>query len=100
MNEVITEIEKAKEEDKSSFKAPEVRFKLSQRHYDLALAEQSVHRARGRHMSVEEILKRNKIESYEIVKFDLGVSEKIIAIFLNPFISGILILVIRITKKM
>lgn len=44
--------------------------------------------------SIEEILKRNKIESYEIVKFDLGVSEKIIAIFLNPFISGILILVI------
>jgi len=44
--------------------------------------------------SIEEILKRNKVESYEIVKFDLGVSEKIIAIFLNPFISGILILVI------
>jgi type II secretory ATPase GspE/PulE/Tfp pilus assembly ATPase PilB-like protein len=38
---------------------PEARFHLQQRHYDLALAEQVVHRARGRHMSVEEILKRN-----------------------------------------
>lgn len=38
---------------------PEVRFRLQQRHYDLALAEQAVHRTRGRHMSVEEILKRN-----------------------------------------
>ncbi len=44
--------------------------------------------------SIEEILKRNKVVSYEMIKFDLGVSEKIIAIFLNPFISGILILVI------
>jgi membrane-bound serine protease (ClpP class) len=44
--------------------------------------------------SIEEILKRNQIDSYELEKFELGVSEKIIAIFLNPFISGILILVI------
>jgi len=44
--------------------------------------------------SIEEILKRNNVELYEIEKFELGVSEKIIAIFLNPFISGILILVI------
>jgi len=44
--------------------------------------------------SIEEILRRNKIESYELEKFELGASEKIIAIFLNPFISGILILVI------
>ncbi len=44
--------------------------------------------------SIEEILKRNKIESYEIDTFRLGATEKIIAIFLNPFISGILILVI------
>ena len=29
------------------------------RHYDLALAEQSVHRARGRHLSIDDILKRN-----------------------------------------
>jgi membrane-bound serine protease (ClpP class) len=44
--------------------------------------------------SIEDILKRNHVTSYEIEKFELGVSEKIIAIFLNPFISGILILVI------
>lgn len=44
--------------------------------------------------SIEDILKRNHVESYEIETFKLGVSEKIVAIFLNPFISGILILVI------
>ncbi len=44
--------------------------------------------------SIEEILKQNKIESYELETFELGATEKIIAIFLNPFISGILILVI------
>jgi len=44
--------------------------------------------------SIDEILKRNNIESYELDTFQLGVTEKIIAIFLNPFISGILILVI------
>ncbi len=48
----------------------------------------------GKVESIEEILNRNKIESYDLEKFELGVSEKIIAIFLNPFISGILILVI------
>lgn len=48
----------------------------------------------GKVESIEEILKRNRIESYDLEKFELGVSEKIIAIFLNPFISGILILVI------
>lgn len=44
--------------------------------------------------SIEEILKLNKIESYEIDRFQLGATEKIIAFFLNPFISGILILII------
>ncbi len=44
--------------------------------------------------SIEEILKRNKIENYELHHFRLGAAEKIIAFFLNPFISGILILVI------
>jgi membrane-bound serine protease (ClpP class) len=44
--------------------------------------------------SVEEILKLNNVESYEIERFELGASEKIIAVFLNPFISGLLILVI------
>jgi type II secretory ATPase GspE/PulE/Tfp pilus assembly ATPase PilB-like protein len=38
---------------------PESIFTLQPRHFDMALAEQAVHRARGRHLSVEEILKRN-----------------------------------------
>jgi len=44
--------------------------------------------------SIEEILKRNKIENYEIDHFTLGATESIIAFFLNPFISGLLILCI------
>jgi len=44
--------------------------------------------------SIEDILKRNAIESYELETYQLGATEKIIAVFLNPFISGILILVI------
>jgi membrane-bound serine protease (ClpP class) len=44
--------------------------------------------------SIEEILKRNKIDSYELDRFKLSATEKIIAFFLNPFISGLLILVI------
>lgn len=44
--------------------------------------------------SIEEILKRNRVEKYEIDYFKLGATEKIIAFFLNPFISGLLILVI------
>ncbi|MCK5469467.1 MAG: nodulation protein NfeD [Cyclobacteriaceae bacterium] len=44
--------------------------------------------------SVEEILERNGIEKYELVEFELNLSERIIRIFLNPFVSGILILVI------
>jgi membrane-bound serine protease (ClpP class) len=44
--------------------------------------------------SIEEVLSRNKVENYEINTFRLGVIEKIIAFALNPFISGLLILVI------
>jgi membrane-bound serine protease (ClpP class) len=44
--------------------------------------------------SIEEILKRNKVENYELHHFKLGATEKVIAFFLNPFISGILILAI------
>jgi membrane-bound serine protease (ClpP class) len=44
--------------------------------------------------SIEEILHRNKIEQYEIDTYHLGAVEKVVAIFLNPFISGILILII------
>ncbi len=44
--------------------------------------------------SIEEILKRNKIEAYEIDHFELDATEKIISFFINPFISGLLILII------
>ncbi|HLZ17115.1 MAG TPA: hypothetical protein VKQ08_08740, partial [Cyclobacteriaceae bacterium] len=44
--------------------------------------------------SVEEILKRNKIENYTTDHFELGATEKIISFFINPFISGLLILII------
>jgi len=44
--------------------------------------------------SISEILSRNNVTGYELVTFRLGVVEKIIAFFLNPFISGLLILVI------
>jgi membrane-bound serine protease (ClpP class) len=44
--------------------------------------------------SIEEILERNHVKNYTIEKFELGTSEKIISIALNPVISSILILII------
>lgn len=44
--------------------------------------------------SLEDILKRNGVKEYDIDRFQLSGADKIISIFLNPFISGILILVI------
>lgn len=44
--------------------------------------------------SIEDILKRNGIADYQLIKFELSGTEKIIAFFLNPFISGLLILII------
>jgi membrane-bound serine protease (ClpP class) len=44
--------------------------------------------------SIEDILKRNSMENYTIVTFEPGTADKIIAFFINPFISGILILII------
>lgn len=44
--------------------------------------------------SIEEILKRNGVENYTLDRFQLGITERIIAFFLNPFISGLLILII------
>jgi membrane-bound serine protease (ClpP class) len=44
--------------------------------------------------SINEILQRNKLGDAKVSHFELGVSEKIIAFALNPFISGILILII------
>jgi len=48
----------------------------------------------GKVASIEEILERNKVVDYDLEKFQLGISERIIAFFLNPFISGLLILII------
>src|SRR5690606_16525795 len=44
--------------------------------------------------SVADILELNNINDYSLVTYELDATEKIIAIFLNPFISGILILII------
>jgi membrane-bound serine protease (ClpP class) len=44
--------------------------------------------------SIDEILKRNKVENYDIEYFKLSAVDKVIAFFLNPFISGLLILLI------
>ncbi|MBY0432713.1 MAG: nodulation protein NfeD [Cyclobacteriaceae bacterium] len=44
--------------------------------------------------SIEEILARNNVTNYKLEYYRLGTTEKIIAFFLNPFISGLLILVI------
>src|SRR5688572_8762898 len=48
----------------------------------------------GKVESIEEILKINNVVNYEIDRFTLSPSDKIIAFFLNPFISGVLILII------
>lgn len=44
--------------------------------------------------SIEEILKRNNMSDYKLTRFELGFAEKIISFVLNPFISGLLILII------
>jgi membrane-bound serine protease (ClpP class) len=48
----------------------------------------------GKVGSIQEILKKNNVENYTIKRFELGAIEAIIAFFLNPFISGLLILFI------
>jgi membrane-bound serine protease (ClpP class) len=44
--------------------------------------------------SIQEILKRNKIENFTLHRFELSAADSVIAFFLNPFISGLLILFI------
>jgi len=44
--------------------------------------------------SIQAILKRNGLEEAEIIHYELGLTEQVIKIFLNPFVSGILLLVI------
>lgn len=48
----------------------------------------------GKVESIEEILNRNGVKNYVLDRFKLGLTERIIAFFLNPFISGLLILII------
>ncbi|MEM9895902.1 MAG: NfeD family protein [Bacteroidota bacterium] len=43
---------------------------------------------------IEEIMQRSGIDEYEVEEFELGATERIISLFLNPFVSGILILII------
>lgn len=44
--------------------------------------------------SIDEVLKANAIRDYEVDRFELNAADKIIEFFINPFISGILILII------
>ncbi|MFC2123316.1 nodulation protein NfeD [Bacteroidota bacterium] len=44
--------------------------------------------------TIEEILEINGVDEYTIEEFTLSSTEKVIKLFLNPFISGLLILVI------
>ncbi|MDN3688134.1 nodulation protein NfeD [Cyclobacterium jeungdonense] len=44
--------------------------------------------------SIDEIIERNGLENYEVYQYEPSVAEDIIAIFLNPAVSGFLILVI------
>ena len=43
---------------------------------------------------VDEIMTRSGIENYDIYEFELGSADRIIQLFINPFVSGILILII------
>jgi type II secretory ATPase GspE/PulE/Tfp pilus assembly ATPase PilB-like protein len=76
MDETTLEQGKAEGDLKEGVSLPEIKFLLQSRHYDLALAEQAVHRARGRHMSVEEILKRNGFRIEEEKKDKSGNNQR------------------------
>ncbi|MEX2511724.1 MAG: NfeD family protein [Cyclobacteriaceae bacterium] len=44
--------------------------------------------------SIEEIIERNQVSDYQIVKYEPTLVEDVIAVFLNPVVSGFLILII------
>lgn len=48
----------------------------------------------GKVESIEEILQKNDITDYALDEFELSRADRVIAFFLNPFISGVLILII------
>lgn len=44
--------------------------------------------------NIDDIMERSNIRNYELIRHDVGLTEQIIAFFLNPAISSILILII------
>ena len=48
----------------------------------------------GEVSSIKELLAKAGVSDYEIDEFEISTVEKIIALFLNPFVSGILIMII------
>ncbi len=44
--------------------------------------------------SIQDILEKNEIVDYELIRYELSGAEQVISFFLNPFVSGLLILVI------
>lgn len=44
--------------------------------------------------NVDEVMARSGVETYEEHTFELSASDKIISLFINPFVSGILIMII------
>jgi len=48
----------------------------------------------GKVESIEDILQKNDITDYALDEFELSRADRVIAFFLNPFISGVLILII------
>lgn len=48
----------------------------------------------GKVTNIIQILEKNKIQDYDLETYRLGFAEKVIAWVLNPFISGLLILII------
>jgi len=48
----------------------------------------------GERESIEDVIRKNGYSDYKLIKFELSLTERIISFFLNPFISGFLILII------
>ena len=48
----------------------------------------------GQANNVEEVLQKLNLQDAEIIRYELGTTDKVISFFLNPVISGILILII------
>ena len=48
----------------------------------------------GEVASIQDILEKNEIIEYDLIEYEISSTEKVIAFFLNPVVSGLLILVI------